>query len=109
MTERQAWTKLAKLWGDADYDDEEDCYFVHVGDNPCWGLCQSIEYLLGWEPKPTRVLVTTMLGKLPADKGYGFSRRYCWPNDKEGAEARAEFCRRMAAECKPAKRRKVAK
>ncbi len=95
MTEKQAWLRLAKMWDAA----KPDCSGLYsAGKIPCFGLCGTI----AWQIKE-REIVTAMLSKVRATKGYDGG--YLWTNDKRGAKARAAFCRKQSALLTP-KRKK---
>lgn len=103
LTEREAWLLLAEWWsGKLRTDDDGDTLMVG-GKWGCYGLCSSIVLLssTGRISQEIQESMRRKLGEVPGSD-------YRWPQTLAGARQRAAFCRRMAAELKPRKRRRTA-
>jgi hypothetical protein len=94
MTTSEACLYLAEEWDKA-REDEDGLFVASINEWPCHGLCASICTLLHHEAIDDDQWQEMC-------KAIGKQQRllnaYCWNRDKAGACARAEFCRKQAAE-----------
>lgn len=103
LTERQAWLKIAKA---CDVAGSDGSFVVVKKMGRSWGLCTAVGDL--WfsgeiEEETARSMFSKIHKHAPPRGDFD----YAWETSKAGAKARAAFCRKMAALCKPAKRAKA--
>jgi hypothetical protein len=99
MTEREAWLYLARLWSEA-----QECpcgckliVVVPLGEILSSGLCSAISAmchvnLISGEVKREMRQKVDNVNKM-------YTGAYYWPQDLEGAKARAEFCKTQGEQC----------
>ncbi len=91
MTEKEAWIEIAKACESSD----EKGQFTCMGHRGLWGLCSVIRqfYL---SDKIACLMAINMNNKIRKHTKSSLDQ-YVWPLTKDGALARAAFCRKMAS------------
>lgn len=96
FNERAEWLKLAKAWDEAEPDIMFGDYLATINGELSDGLCQSINLLVDSPPRRSE-----MRERMNAHKPKGAGKTWWWRFTKQGANARAAFCRKMAELCNP--------